>query len=212
MKKILSVLLVLSMLLSASAALAEGMGVQVIGGSETETEPVSLDDIKLNVLTTIEGYGDFTFTSIDYQNRLRSYTSGSNGNAKGYDSGADAEYVILRADITNTSLNSHDFLSDCTVIVVFDDRYEYQGWYYQYNYNNISGIYSYAEFSDRENVGYTDSQTFVIDPADNYPIDPMYTGHFCFGCTLPNAVVNSKAPLKMIITIDGNELTYNIRK
>lgn len=46
MKKILSVLLVLSMLLAASAALAENMGVQVIGGPETETEPVSLDDFK----------------------------------------------------------------------------------------------------------------------------------------------------------------------
>lgn len=41
---------------------------------------------------------------------------------------------------------------------------------------------------------------------------PMYTGHYAFGCTLPNAVVNSKKPLRMVITIDGNELTYNIRK
>ena len=59
MKKILSVLLVLSMLLSASAALAEGMGVQVIGGPEIETEPVALDDLKIGEEAEIEGYALF---------------------------------------------------------------------------------------------------------------------------------------------------------
>lgn len=43
----LSKLLLLSVLLGCSAALAEGMGVQVIGGPAVETEPVSLDDLKL---------------------------------------------------------------------------------------------------------------------------------------------------------------------
>ena len=56
------------------------------------------------------------------------------------------------------------------------------------------------------------NKNWVIDPADNFEIDPMYSGHYVFGCTLPNAVVNSEKPLRMVITIDGNELTYNIRK
>ena len=40
----------------------------------------------------------------------------------------------------------------------------------------------------------------------------MYTGIFVFGCTLPNSVVESKAPLRIEINLGGNELTYNIRK
>ena len=45
MRKIVTLVLCLMMLLT-SAALAEGMGVQVIGGPAVETEPVSLDDFK----------------------------------------------------------------------------------------------------------------------------------------------------------------------
>ena len=37
-------------------------------------------------------------------------------------------------------------------------------------------------------------------------------GHYAFGCTLPNSVVKSKKPLSMVININGNEITYNIRK
>ena len=62
MKKILSMILVLSMLLSCSVAIAE-MGVQVIGGPETEAEPVSLDDLKLNVDAEIENWGIVTATA-----------------------------------------------------------------------------------------------------------------------------------------------------
>ena len=52
----------------------------------------------------------------------------------------------------------------------------------------------------------------MIDRNDQFPVGPMYTGHYFFGCTLPNAIVNGKAPLRMIISLDGLELTFNIRK
>lgn len=216
MKKILSVLLVLSMLLSASAALAEGMGVQVIGGPETETEPVSLDDVKLNTDIEIEGFGKLIFTSYDVWNRLGTYRSGqtgfrySNGPADEeiYSSGKEAEFILVSVDIVNTCKTAQDFLSECEVKVVYDEEYEFGGWYYQRNYNNaISG-------SNIVNDGDKNAQNvrWVIKPGDQFAIDPMYEGHYVFGCTLPNAVIESKAPLKMIITIGGNELTYNIRK
>ena len=53
---------------------------------------------------------------------------------------------------------------------------------------------------------------FVVNPADQFLIDPMYAGHYVFGCTLPNAIINSTAPLRMEIRLGENELTYNIRK
>jgi len=216
MKKILSMLLVLSMLLTASAALAEGMGVQVIGGPETETEPVSLDDIKLNASAEIEGYATITPTSFAFVDLLGTYRAGktaprySNGydsESEWYKSGAEAEYAVLKIDFLNTAMTPKDFLSQYEVKVVFDDKYEYAGWGYQYNYNNSTEKHSnFGQSSGCQNT------EWVINKADNFAIDPMYEGHYCFGCTLPNAVVNSKLPLRIVITIDGNEITYNIRK
>lgn len=209
MKKILSMLLVLSMLLGCSVAMAE-MGVQVIGGPETETEPVSLDDLKLNVEAEIDGYGILCATDFAYKDRLGYYRSGRSDiyNADDfYLSGTEADYALLRIDITNTSTKPRDFLASCEVKVVYDDVYEYGGWCYQYNYNNKTYNSSYSgEDSQKQNTNW------VINAADQYAIDPMYQGHYVFGCTLPNAVVNSKKPLRMVITIDGNEITYNIRK
>lgn len=213
MKKILSMLLVLSMLLSASAALAEGMGVQVIGGPEAETEPVSLDDIKLNTPFTIEGYGEFEFTSVAYVDYLASYGEGRNSYIdRVYSSGKEAQYLLANFDILNNTTAAKDYLAQVEVVVVFNDTYEYKGWCYQYNHNNKSNDYSYVKTPNGENIGYGNPVEHVIATKDNFAIDPMYEGHYVFGCTLPNAVVESKEPLKMVITIDGNELTYNVRK
>ena len=212
MKKILSMILALMMLLTASAALAEGMGVQVIGGPTTTTEPVSLDDFKLNVEAEIEGYGLLFATEFAFADHLGYYRQGYtepswNSGKWCYRSGNEADYAILRMDITNTVTMPKDFLASCEVKVIYDDLYEYAGWFYQVNYNNKTYNDSdYGEDNKKQNV------RWVINSADNFPIDPMYQGHYVLGCTLPNAVVNSKEPLKMIITIDGNEITYNIRK
>ncbi len=200
MKKILSVLLVFSMLLSASASLAEGMGVQVIGGPETETESVSLDDVKIDVSVEIENYGTITPTGFSYTDILRTYKEGDSYNWADYNSGAEAEYALFNVDILNTTLTSKDYIASCNVKVVYDEVYEFAGWCYQYNWDN------------RDRGSSMSPKTSPIHPADNFAISPMYIGHYVFGCTLPNSVVESKAPLKLIITIDGNEITYNIRK
>lgn len=213
MKKYFAVLSLVLVLCLCGSALAEGMGVQVIGGPETKTEPVSLDDLKLNAQATIENYGDIVLTSFEYANYLGRYFQG-NPEVEFYSrdehyflSGNEAEYAILRADITNIAVAAKDFLEQCEVKVVFNDIYEYAGWCFQYNYDN--GINDHELFNadaKKQNVNW------VVDNADRFAINPMYQGHYCFGCTLPNAVVNSKQPLRMVITIDGNELTYNIRK
>ena len=211
MKKVLSVLLVLSMLLTASAALAEGMGVQMIGGPDISTDPVSLDDIQIGTSVDVEGYATFLPTSFGYLDGLGAYKAGKNevgynfnDNNTWAESGNDAEYAVLRIDITNLNIKDKNFLEDCTIKVVYDDIYEYAGWAFQYNYDNKS--YDRHAYKNEQNENY------VINEADIFAIGPMYTGHYCFGCTLPNAVVEGKQPLRMEITIDGNEITYNIRK
>jgi len=201
MKKILSLLVILTVLISASSTLAEGMAVQIIGGPTMESDAVSLDDFMLDTEVPIDGYGILLGTSFEYVDKLGYYGEGSNFGGDGsYNSGADAEYALLRMDITNTALKAHNFLSACEVKVIYDDLYEYAGWFHQYNYNNPPGY------------GHNWNITNVIHANDRFTVEPMYTGHYCFGCTLPNAVVDSKAPLQMIITIDDNEITYNIRK
>lgn len=210
MKKILSMLLVLMMLLSAFAALAE-MGVQVIGGSEAETEQVSLDDIKLNTDIEIEGWGTLTFTAYEVQDGLGYYRAGNkevyDDSEDYYRSGKEAEFIVIYADILNTKLKDKNYMENVTVKAVYDDVYEFAGWTYQRNYNN--GTSGWADMDadvDNQNT------RWAINEADQFAIDPMYQGHYIFGCTLPNAVVDSKKPLRLVITIDGNELTYNIRK
>lgn len=212
MRKILSILLALAMLLSASAALAENMGIQVIGGPELETEPVSLDDLKLETEAEIDGWGIITLTAYEVQGGVGYYDSGKtyvdyyNQDAY-YRSGNEAEYAVLYADILNIQLKDKNFLENVSVKVVFDDVYEYAGWSYQRNYNNTTYDGGPIEFDrNKQNL------RWAINEVDQFAIGPMYEGHYLFGCTLPNAIFESKKPLKMIITIDDNEITYNIRK
>jgi hypothetical protein len=200
-------LLSLVLCFSCVSGLAAEAGVTLISGPEAETEPVSLDDMQLNVEAEIDGYGILRLREFAFSDRLGYYTAGSNNGRKYYETGLEADYALLWVDLLNIGTNPRDYLSSCEVKVVFDDKYEYAGFFYQSNYNNKTDTDSYyGEDSGKQN------QRFAIDKADQFAIDPMYEGHYIFGCTLPNAVVSSKAPLRMEILLDGNEITYNIRK
>jgi len=188
MKRMIAMVLA-CLLLTAGGALAE-MGVQMIGGPVIEAEQASLDDMQIGAVAEIEGYGLLEITKCERLDVLPAFNAV--GSHKQYDSGKEAEYAVVRMDITNTALNEKDYLAQCEVKVVFDEVYEYAGWSYQ--------------------VDYDKSEERVLYEDDFFPIGPLYEGHFVFGCTLPNAVVESDAPLQMIITMDGHEITYNIRK
>ena len=81
----------------------------------------------------------------------------------------------------------------------------------------MTGVQTCALPISREIEGEEGVETYgsfiraALDPADEQPIDMVYTGHYVFGCTLPTAVVNGSEPLSMVIDLGGNELTYNIR-
>ncbi len=192
MKKMLCMVLALAFLFALSGmAFAADMGVQVIPGPEAETEPLDLDDLKINTEVEIEGWGILTATECTFVDRLGKLDKDGWRDGQ-YSSGAEAEYLLLRMDVVNTTLKAKNYLADVTVEVVYDDLYEFSGWFYQYDYD---------KYEDR-----------VIPSDCIFAIDPMYAGHYVFGCTLPNAVVEGSRPLAMIITIDGNEITYNVRK
>lgn len=191
MRKFITVLVILMALLLTTCAFAEGMGVQVIGGPDTETEPVTLDDFKLKVDAEIDGYAILTGTSFETVDKMSYYNGSYSGRTNS--SGEDADYAVLNIDITNTLLKDRNFLDSCTVKAIYDDTYEYGGWCYQYNYDK--------------------SNDYVLGEKElEFAIQPMYAGHYAFGATLPNAVINGKQSLRLEINLDGNEITYYIRK
>lgn len=122
------------------------------------------------------------------------------------ESGIEAEFAWLKADIINRQKTAANFMKDITVKVIYDDEYEYNGWVRQFNYDySKSEIYRYQEATL---IGWP----VCLSPVDEMSIAPMYKGHYVFGCTLPNFVVEDKeSPLRMVITIGSHKLTYNIR-
>lgn len=213
MKKYMAIFLiiVLAFMGTSSAITETAPGVQVIGGPSAATEPVSLDDIKLERELTIDGYARITPTSFAFKDKNGYYIQGRDylswAEDDYYMSGNEADFAFLRMDIINLNRKEKNFLENCTVKVVYDDVYEYEGWMRQYNYNNTSHNASgFGVDAGKQNTEWT------INPDDVFPILPMYEGHYAFICTLPNSVVNAKESLRMVVTLDGNELTYNIRK
>ena len=192
MKRTIAMLLI-TMLYLASIFADDGLGVQVIGGKKKTSDPVSLEDVKLNVEVEIDELGIIKPTEYATYNLFYVYQKGSSRYTEEQRSGAEADYVVFRMDITNTTKEEKNYLSNCSVRVSFDnDEYIFGGKAYQLDYDI--------------------SEKTPRNPQDNFPIAPMYQGHYWFACTLPNAIMNSEKPLSMTITIDGNEITYNIRK
>lgn len=192
MKRNIAILLI-TMLYLASIFADDGLGVQVIGGKKKTSDPISLEDVKLNVEVEIDGLGIIKPTEYATYNLFYVYQKGSSRYTEEQRSGAEADYVVFRMDITNTTKEEKNYLSNCSVRVSFDsDEYIFGGKAYQLDYDI--------------------SEKTPRNPQDNFPIAPMYQGHYLFACTLPNAIMNSEKPLSMTITIDGNEITYNIRK
>ena len=122
-------------------------------------------------------------------------------------SGNEADFAWLKADVLNLQKSEAGFMKDIKVQVIYDDEYEYDGWIRQFNYD-----YGKAEiFSKDKNAGLI-GWPVCLSPVDEMSIAPMYKGHYVFGCTLPNAVVEDKdSPLRMEITIGGHKLIHNIR-
>ena len=191
MKKILSILLILSMLLAAAAAFAEDTGIQVIGGPSAESTPVSLDDMKIGKTAKIDGFGDVTILSAEWRDEIAYYPGYA---ATYWASGAEAEYLYLKLRILNTQKSARDYAQEIHDIVCdFGDGYQFGGW-----------------FRQREDD--TDDGYLYKNEKDSYEIAPLYAGQYGVIVTLPNLVVDSKEPLSVTFKIGDNEFTYHHRK
>ena len=202
MKKILSMLLILSMLMGCSVAVAEDTGIQVIGGPEEATETVNLDDWKEGDVAEISGFGNiqlvsFSFVdSIPYEVYINSSWNSDGATKESFNSGSTADYLRIRIYILNTQKNAFDFYKvfGDEIICTFGDDYKFGGWARQER-----------KVGDRFWVMYQNKDT-------SYAIGSLYDGYFDVVVTLPNYVVNSKEPLSVTFSIGDNEFTVNVRK
>lgn len=228
MKKFIAIFLMIMLALGCTAV-AEDLGVQVIGGETAETVPVSLDDLKIGTVYTIDGYAKIEpveYLVVDWFGQFNKDANYSNTNYDRYDdrvyydedciyyyreaawqeSGTNAEFVWLKLDVTNIQKTSVPFMKEISVKAVYADEYEFSGWVRQINYD-------YNEECYRYNVDTRGGGTAVLNPDNEEAIDMMYTGTYIIGCTLPNSVFEDETlPLRIEISMGGNELTYNIRK
>ncbi len=218
MKKRISLLVLVMVLLCVCYAHADEMGVQIIGENNVDIQHVNLDDIKIGTAIEVPDNCVFTPTSYTVVNEFLGYKKGKRtiqlnasyheDYATIYNSGKEAEYALLKMDILNIQMGSCNFLEEIEVKVTNDDKYEFAGWAYQYNYDNLNHSSGNSGGWSVENA----NTECVVAREDEFPINPLYTGHYVFGCTLPNSVIEGKTPLRMEIKIAGNELTYHIRK
>ena len=238
----LPLVLACSMVLSVPA-FAGDLEVTVIGGNAAGFEAQDIDNMKIGESYRIDGYATFTPISFDFYDSFAAYNidqagdnshnspGGSDVNIVYWDGGSwahptahwedsttNAEFAFLVADVTNLQKKDVKFMENASVTVYYDnDEYEFAGWVRQFNHDYYTTVYRksyegtyYTTGTDSDGRYYTD---YAISIENEEPISQMYTGHYVFGCTLPNVVVQEKnTSLKMVISMEGNEFTYYIRK
>ncbi|MBQ9389185.1 MAG: hypothetical protein IJU07_03305 [Synergistaceae bacterium] len=150
-----------------------------------EGEKMTIDDVTFGKAYKIKGYAVVTFEEFSFIDVV------VQNNAPGIRSGNEADFAYLTFDMRNLAKKEAKFLGNISVKVIYDDEYEYYGFVKQFDYNRS-----------------------ISEPIrGEIPLDPMYTGHYVSCCALPNFVIQDQsAPLRMIITINGHEFTYHIRK
>ena len=165
-------------------------------------------DLRPGETVSADGLFSARATAFDFGDRLGYYRQGATepgGSGDYYLSGDDALYALLKMDIDNTSASPADYLEGC-VVKAYCDGMAYGGWAFQQNYaNGISADLAYGEDSERQNTAW------VINAADGFPIEPGQRGHYVFGCTLPVDVARGGSALMLAVTVQGAQLSYEIR-
>lgn len=177
-----------------------------------EAPDANLANLQADAPDTVNSFAKVQITGVEILDRLgyfKPQQTGSNDSdfRNCYESGSEAQFILVKTSITNPNDYSVNYLQNVSVVLTFNALYQYGGWKYQYNHDNGTSTQTYVNDADcgRQN------QNYVIDSRDNFAIAPGETGYYCFGCTIPNVVAEMDAPLTMTITIDGHEIVHKIR-
>ena len=179
---------------------------------DQDTPGAKLSDLHMYERVTVPDVGSIRVTDCRILDQMGYFEPGHTGTSekdfdKFYSSGVEAKFLVVKADVTNKSNVPLRIPSIASVVVDYDQGYLYKGWCYQYNHANL---FSVKTFVNKEDFA-KQNENYVISHGDEFTIVPGETGHYCFGCTMPNAIFNSNEPLRMIIDLGGNEVGYTIR-
>lgn len=237
MKKFFSLITIIAMLAAMTAAYAEDLGVQVIGGKNGATDVSSIDDMKIGSAYTLDGYAKVLpaeYLVVDYFgqfNKDADYNSTDDHYTKCnlekpsnvyYQEDANYFHFYTQATWQDSGLNA-EFMwlkMDVTNLqmnpISFMENITVKVVYAdEYEFAGWVRQINYDHNTNCFRFGATTpgGGTVVMHPENEEPIDMMYTGTYIFGCTLPNSVIEDKSsPLRVEINLGGNELTYHIRK
>lgn len=179
---------------------------------DQDTPGARLDNLHLYERVTVPGVGSIRVTDCRILDQMGYFEPGHTGTSekdfdKFYSSGVEAKFLVVKADVTNKSNVPLRIPSIASVVVDYDQGYLYKGWCYQYNHTNL---FSVKTFVNKEDFA-KQNENYVISHGDEFAIAPGETGHYCFGCTMPNAIFDGNGPLRMIIDLCGNAVGYTIR-
>ncbi len=194
MKKTAAFLFVLLLVLACPFAFGEIPKDTAAIAEEPDVAPVG--PVRLNTPVDIPDYGTFTLLSLEYMDVFEYYYSWTNFSMGNDRSGVEADYILLRFDMLNTTVTGQDYAGEITdVVVTYKDKFPYEGFACQYNYDEGESAQLYPRKSGVTNV-----------------IGPLYMGHYALVCVLPNAVVNDKTgPLTVSFKLGGREAVYKVR-
>ncbi len=148
----------------------------------TQADIVSApNNLQLGQTLHLDGIGDVTPLSCTYYNKLYSH-KWEHKVAK------NEQYLLFEVDILNTNRQAREYLPRAEMKVFYDGYYTYQGEVQQLNDTDTN----YCNSTEAE-------------------LKPLYNSSYAFACKLPNAVINGDGPLTLILTLDGVQLTYDVR-
>ena len=178
------------------------------GGLELEGSAGNPGDVGLGEAISLGADSQLVVNACETLDRMGYYRAGQSevGDASDYyKSGGDADYVVIQADILNGGDAERNYLDGATVRLSGEKRYA--GWAFQLNsFNGTAQGEDYGEDSGRQN------RRWVIDAADNYPIQPGGTGNYIFGCTVPASELDGGGALKLEISLKAGSFTYFVRR
>lgn len=186
MKKLFAIVLVTALMTTLVVAHADDPGVQIIGGDESAIT-VTLDDLVIDAPIEISDYA--TITPVEFLWREMKNES---------------RYKIARLslNVLNTTGKAIDYIKSASARAVFNDSIVFDTETFPgYSNGSLSGVRQGDVNSDN-----------LIDRDKQYAIGPYDIGEYHCYVLLPIAVIESKDPLRMEITLGELELTYHIRK
>ncbi len=192
MKKILSMLLILAMLLTSTVSVStEGVNIIESPDIPQDTTSGSLDDLKVDTPVDL---GDRIYTPVKIEIRDKYFRNGESAFSDRYgNSGSENEFICLWLEALNLSNDKMMYFKDASVVVI---------------YENDRGTYKFGGFTRQCRDDY--EAYYAQDGFQSVGV--LLKSTFLFGCTIPNYVVENPGSITMEITTDDTVMTCIIRE